>query len=229
MVMSLREAFTLSTIQDYLKEGIPVMVAWNDWGGHWQVIIGWWYKWGQKRSRMMFWSWLIHMIQRITIRMVYVIYPAERFYYNFTMYDFFPEEELNDMLLLPSSDWIIKLLIVLKPALPLERAGFMFNVRHREVWWNGLLLLLPFFLIRFLLLSRLDQQALGRAAHFVPMPKTEKGFIGFIRSPISLIFILILVLPIKRSPSSIYYMGLLDLPFWLAGFNGIDHQLCLMW
>ena len=27
----------------------------------------------------------------------YGIYPAERFLYNFTFYDFFPDEELNDM------------------------------------------------------------------------------------------------------------------------------------
>ena len=73
----------------------------------------------------------------------------------------------------------------------------------------GFLLLLPFFLIRFLLLSRLDQQALGRAAHFAPMPKTEKGFYWLYQVTNIMIFILILVLPIKRSPSSIYYMGLL--------------------
>ncbi len=30
----------MDTIQGWLAEGKPVMVCWNDWGGHWQVIIG---------------------------------------------------------------------------------------------------------------------------------------------------------------------------------------------
>ncbi|NLB38430.1 MAG: hypothetical protein GX810_04175, partial [Clostridiales bacterium] len=30
----------------------------------------------------------------------YGVYPAERFYYNFTFYDFFEDEELNDMVFL---------------------------------------------------------------------------------------------------------------------------------
>jgi len=34
---------------------------------------------------------------------------------------------------------------------------------------NGFLLLIPFFLIRFGLLSFLNKQALPRAAHFAPM------------------------------------------------------------
>lgn len=83
----------------------------------------------------------------------------------------------------------------------------------------GFLLLLPFFLIRFLLLSRLDQQALGRAAHFAPMPKTEKGFYWLYQVTSIMIFILILVLPIKRSPSSIYYMGLLIYLFGLLALT----------
>lgn len=39
---------------------------------------------------------------------------------------------------------------------------------------NGILLLLPFFFIRFGLLSKLDKQAVQRAAHFAPMSKQEK-------------------------------------------------------
>ena len=27
-------------IRGWLAEGTPVMVCWNDWGGHWQVIVG---------------------------------------------------------------------------------------------------------------------------------------------------------------------------------------------
>ena len=32
--------FTFDYIQENLKSGTPIMVGWNDWGGHWQVIIG---------------------------------------------------------------------------------------------------------------------------------------------------------------------------------------------
>ena len=34
------EKINLDMIRQYLEKGIPVMVAWNDWGGHWQTIIG---------------------------------------------------------------------------------------------------------------------------------------------------------------------------------------------
>ena len=40
---------------------------------------------------------------------------------------------------------------------------------------NGFLLLIPFFLIRFGLLSFLNKQALPRAAHFAPMRGREKA------------------------------------------------------
>ena len=30
----------LDDIQGWLSEGKPVMICWNDWGGHWQTIIG---------------------------------------------------------------------------------------------------------------------------------------------------------------------------------------------
>lgn len=91
------ESFTLDTIQDYLKEGVPVMIAWNDWGGHWQVIIGY-DTMGTETSQD---DVIIVADPYDTTdhnQDGYGIYPAERFYYNFTMYDFFPEEELNDML-----------------------------------------------------------------------------------------------------------------------------------
>ena len=30
----------MEDIQGWLAEGKPVMICWNDWGGHWQIIIG---------------------------------------------------------------------------------------------------------------------------------------------------------------------------------------------
>ena len=91
------EHFTLETIRNYLKEGVPVMVAWNDWGGHWQVIIGYDTMGTESEQDDV----LIMADPYDTTdhnQDGYVIYPAERFYYNFTMYNFFPEEEYNDML-----------------------------------------------------------------------------------------------------------------------------------
>jgi len=40
---------------------------------------------------------------------------------------------------------------------------------------NGFFLLIPFFLIRFGLLARLDRGAVGRAAHFAPMAGGERA------------------------------------------------------
>ena len=91
------EEFSLATIRQFLDEGTPVMVCWNDWGGHWQVIIGY--------------DTMGTETEQDDVLIVadpydttdhnqdgYGVYGAERFYYNFTMYDFFPEEEGNDML-----------------------------------------------------------------------------------------------------------------------------------
>ena len=90
------ETFTLDYIQKTLKAGDPIMIGWNDWGGHWQVIIGY--------------DTMGTETQQDDVLIVadpydttdhnqdgYGVYPAERFIYNFTFYDFFPEEELNDM------------------------------------------------------------------------------------------------------------------------------------
>ncbi len=32
--------FALDFVRETLGQGKPVMIGWNDWGGHWQVIIG---------------------------------------------------------------------------------------------------------------------------------------------------------------------------------------------
>lgn len=34
------DIFTFEYIQQQLAAGNPIMIGWNDWGGHWQVIIG---------------------------------------------------------------------------------------------------------------------------------------------------------------------------------------------
>lgn len=91
------EKFGLETIKQYLAEGTPVLVCWNDWGGHWQVIIGY-DTMGTETTQD---DVLIVADPYDTTdhnQDGYGVYGAERFFYNFTMYDFFPEEEGNDML-----------------------------------------------------------------------------------------------------------------------------------
>lgn len=92
------DIFTFDYIQETLKAGNPIAIGWNDWGGHWQVIIGY--------------DTMGTETEQDDVIIVadpydttdhnqdgYGIYPAERFLYNFTFYNFFSEEsgEPNDM------------------------------------------------------------------------------------------------------------------------------------
>jgi hypothetical protein len=90
--------FWLGTIQDFLNEGTPVLVCWNDWGGHWQAIIGY--------------DTMGTALESDDVIIVadpydttdhnqdgYGVIPAERFIYNFTMYDFFEGGEANNDML----------------------------------------------------------------------------------------------------------------------------------
>ena len=89
--------FTLSTIQTYLQNDTPVLVCWNEWGGHWQVIIGY-DTMGTETTQD---DVLIMADPYDTTdhnQDGYMVYGAERFIYNFTMYNFFDEDEGNDML-----------------------------------------------------------------------------------------------------------------------------------
>ena len=89
--------FTFDYIISSLKANKPIMVAWNDWGGHWQVIIGY-DTMGTETTQD---DVIIVADPYDTTdhnQDGYGVYGAERFLYNFTMYDFFEEEELNDML-----------------------------------------------------------------------------------------------------------------------------------
>ena len=91
------DIFTFEYIQETLAAGNPIMIGWNDWGGHWQVIIGY--------DNM---GTETHQDDVIIVadpydttdhcQDGYGVYPAERFLYNFTFYNFFSEEsgELND-------------------------------------------------------------------------------------------------------------------------------------
>lgn len=90
------EVFTFEFIRKTLAEGKPIMIGWNDWGGHWQVIIGY-DTMGTEATQD---DVIIVADSYDTTdhnQDGYGFYPAERFLYNFSFYNFFPEEELNTM------------------------------------------------------------------------------------------------------------------------------------
>ena len=93
----------MENIQNWLAEGKPVMICWNDWGGHWQVIIGYDTMGTETQQDDVF---LVADSYDTTDHNQdgYGVYPAERLMYNFTMYGAFPEEEGgSDMLFLVAS------------------------------------------------------------------------------------------------------------------------------
>lgn len=82
------DEITLEMIENTLKEGYPMIVAWNDWGGHYQVIIGY-DNMGTETTQD---DVIIVADSYDTTdhnQDGYGVYGAERFYYNWTMYDFF--------------------------------------------------------------------------------------------------------------------------------------------
>jgi len=86
---------TLEQIQTTLKEGKPIIVAWNDWGGHWETIIGY-DTMGTETTQD---DVIIVADSYDTTDQNqdgYGVYSAERFYYNWTMYDFFTSKGINE-------------------------------------------------------------------------------------------------------------------------------------
>ncbi|MCH1940151.1 papain-like cysteine protease family protein [Holdemania massiliensis] len=89
------DVFPLERFEALLKEGTPVMVAWNDWGGHWQVVIGY-DNMGTETTQD---DVLIVADPYDTTdhnQDGYTVYGAERFYYNWTMYDFFEGQGIEN-------------------------------------------------------------------------------------------------------------------------------------
>ena len=90
------DIFTFDYIRETLDAGNPIMIGWNDWGGHWQVLIGY-DTMGTETTQD---DVIIVADPYDTTdhnQDGYGIYGAERFLYNFTFYNFFDEAELNDM------------------------------------------------------------------------------------------------------------------------------------
>ena len=83
---------TFDDIKGWLAEGKPILFAWNDWGGHWQTMIGY-DDMGTETTQD---DVIIVADSYDTTdhnQDGYGIYPAERLIYNFTMYNQFTDDE----------------------------------------------------------------------------------------------------------------------------------------
>lgn len=97
------EGIWMEDIQGWLAQGKPVMICWNDWGGHWQTIIGYDTLGTETTQDDVF---LVADSYDTTDHSQdgYGVYSAERLLYNFSMYDSFTEDEGgNDNLFLVAS------------------------------------------------------------------------------------------------------------------------------
>ena len=86
------DGITFDDIKGWLAEGKPILFAWNDWGGHWQTMIGY-DDMGTETTQD---DVIIVADSYDTTdhnQDGYGIYPAERLIYNFTMYNAFTEDE----------------------------------------------------------------------------------------------------------------------------------------
>ena len=82
------DAITLSFIRERIAAGSPIIIGWNDWGGHWQVIIGY-----DTMGTEYEGDDVIIVADSFDTtdhnQDGYGVYGAERFIYNFTFFDFF--------------------------------------------------------------------------------------------------------------------------------------------
>ena len=91
------DAVNMSFIRERIAQGTPILVGWNDWGGHWQVIIGY-----DTMNTEYEGDDVIIVADPFDTtdhnQDGYGVYGAERFIYNFTFYDFFGDapEHLRD-------------------------------------------------------------------------------------------------------------------------------------
>ena len=82
------DAIDLAFIREHIQAGIPIIVGWNDWGGHWQTIIGY-----DTMGTEYEGDDVIIVADSFDTtdhnQDGYGVYGAERFIYNFTFFDFF--------------------------------------------------------------------------------------------------------------------------------------------
>lgn len=73
---------------------------------------------------------------------------------------------------------------------------------------NGFLLLIPFLLIRFGLLSYLNKEAVNRAAHFAPMQGSEAAAYWIYQISNAAIFIYLLFLRVRMDFTWLFFTGM---------------------
>ena len=82
------DAVNMAFIREHIAAGTPILVGWNDWGGHWQVIIGY-----DTMGTEYEGDDVIIVADPFDTtdhnQDGYGVYGAERFIYNFTFFDFF--------------------------------------------------------------------------------------------------------------------------------------------
>ncbi len=96
--------FNTDMIIDNLKNDRPVLICWNDWGGHWESIIGYDTMGTEDEKDDVL---IIADSYDCTDHNQdgYGVLPYQRFIYNYSAYGLFPEEELNDFLfIVPSKE-----------------------------------------------------------------------------------------------------------------------------
>lgn len=73
---------------------------------------------------------------------------------------------------------------------------------------NGILLLVPFFLVRFTLLSALNEKAIGRAAYFAPVRGKERMAYYIYQTSNVVLFVYLICLKVNADFSWKFYAGL---------------------
>lgn len=89
------DAIDMKWFREHLEAGVPILIGWNDWGAHWQVAIGYDTMGTQYEGDDV----LIVADSFDTTdhnQDGYGVLGMERFIYNFTFFDFFPENEPRD-------------------------------------------------------------------------------------------------------------------------------------
>lgn len=78
-------------MREQIKNGYPIIVGWNDWGGHWQVIIGY----DDMGTEDYFGDDVLIVADPFDTtdhnQDGYGVYGMERLLYNYSFYNFFPE------------------------------------------------------------------------------------------------------------------------------------------
>ncbi|MEG2174973.1 MAG: C39 family peptidase [Oscillospiraceae bacterium] len=98
----------MAFFQKQIQAGYPVLIGWNDWGGHWEVVIGY-DTMGTECGNDDVLIFADPFDTSDHNQDGYGVVSADRFISNFTFFDFFPADHIRD-----------KCLIVVKPHLPNE-------------------------------------------------------------------------------------------------------------